>query len=217
MRLNADFSRPVTVAFEDYQWVASPQAGVARVMLDRIGAEKARATSIVRYAPRSVFPRHVHPGGEEILVLSGVFSEGDCHYPAGYYLRNPPGSSHQPSSHDGATLFVKLWQMQPGDRASVRLDTTDPAAWVSSEGRAICPLFEDAHEQVSLQRLAPQEPVFKRAHRGAEVLVVDGQIENPGQILRKGSWMRLPEGFDPKFASGTDGAVLFVKTGHLRG
>ncbi|MEO7106084.1 MAG: cupin domain-containing protein, partial [Rhodoferax sp.] len=69
MLINADFSRRAIVAAHQHQWLASPQSGVERVMLDRVGAEKARATSIVRYAPNSHFPGHQHPGGEEILVL----------------------------------------------------------------------------------------------------------------------------------------------------
>ena len=73
MRFNADFTQFSMVKREEYQWVKSPQKGVDRVMLDRVGEEKARATSIVRYAPNSYFPSHSHPGGEEILVLSGSF------------------------------------------------------------------------------------------------------------------------------------------------
>ena len=215
MLVNADFSHPATVVSDDYQWVPSPQAGVERVMLDRLGGEKARATSIVRYAPLSCFPRHFHPGGEEIFVLEGTFSEDGNHYPAGYYLRNPPGSNHQPSSHEGAIIFVKLWQMQTDDDASVRIDTTDPASWVCGDGRDICELFENEHEQVCLQRLAPREPVFKTSHAGAELLVVDGQIDTLDQSLRQGSWMRLPQGFDPVLISGAEGATLFIKTGHL--
>ena len=75
MLVNADFSRAVIVEPGQYEWVASPQAGVERMMLDRIGEEKARATSIVRYAADSRFPPYAHPGGEEILVLSGTFSD----------------------------------------------------------------------------------------------------------------------------------------------
>ncbi|MDZ5111279.1 cupin domain-containing protein [Pseudomonas putida] len=215
MFVNADFSQPATVVSDDYQWLPSPQPGVERVMLDRLGGEMARATSIVRYAPQSCFPPHLHPGGEEIFVLSGTFSEDGNHFPAGYYLRNPPGSSHQPSSHDGAIIFVKLWQMQANDNASVRIDTTDPASWACGDGRDICPLFESEHEQVSLQRLAPREPVFKTSHAGAEVLVVDGQIDTQDQRLGRGSWMRLPQGHNPVLTSGMDGATLFIKTGHL--
>lgn len=73
MRIHADFTRRVNLSTDDMPWVPSPQAGVERRMLDRIGQEKARATSLVRYAPGSVFPAHAHPGGEEILVLSGTF------------------------------------------------------------------------------------------------------------------------------------------------
>jgi len=63
-------------------------------MLDRIGEEVAQATSIVRYAAGSHFDRHVHDGGEEILVPHGVFSDEYGDYPAGAYVRNPPGASH---------------------------------------------------------------------------------------------------------------------------
>lgn len=160
MLVNADFSRRVVVATHQYRWVASPQAGIERVMLDRLGGEQARATSIVRYAPASCFPAHLHPEGEEILVLSGTFSEDGAHYPAGWYLRNPPGSSHQPSSSDGAIIFVKLRQMRPIEHRRVRIDTNDPATWRHRDGREICPLFTNDTEQVSLQRLVPHEALF---------------------------------------------------------
>lgn len=64
MRLNADFSKRAVILPADYQWVASPMPGVERMMLDRVGDEIARATSVVRYAPDSAFSRHVHGGGE---------------------------------------------------------------------------------------------------------------------------------------------------------
>ena len=92
-------------------------------MLDRIGDEVARATSIVRYAPRSRFSAHTHGGGEEFLVLEGVFQDDHADYPAGYYVRNPPTSSHRPGSEAGCVIFVKLWQFAPDDRTQVRIDT----------------------------------------------------------------------------------------------
>jgi anti-sigma factor ChrR (cupin superfamily) len=66
MFINCRLLAAVIVEPGQYQWAASPQQGVERMMLDRIGAEQARATSIVRYAPDSRFPPHAHPGGEEI-------------------------------------------------------------------------------------------------------------------------------------------------------
>ena len=150
MLLNADFSRLAVVTPDRHDWVASPQAGVTRVMLDRVGGEVARATSIVRYVAGSRFPSHRHPGGEEILVLSGVFSDEAGDYPAGWYLRSPPGSSHAPSSAPGTTIFVKLLQMSGEERAPVRIDTRDRGNWTRDGGRGLCPLFSDGRERVVL-------------------------------------------------------------------
>jgi anti-sigma factor ChrR (cupin superfamily) len=215
MLVNADFSRRAIVTPREYQWVASPQNGVERVMLDRIGEEKARATSIVRFAPGSFFPHHQHPGGEEILVLSGTFSEGNRHYPAGWYLRSPPGSSHQPSSSEGALLFVKLWQMQPDEDRQVRIDTRDPSAWQRRNGREVCPLYSGPAEQVCLQRLTPGQAVFDATVKSAELLVLDGSITDGDASYARGSWIRLPAGEYPEFAGGGHGAMFYIKTGHL--
>lgn len=215
MLINADFSRRAIVAPHQYQWIASPQGGVERVMLDRVGAEKARATSIVRYAPDSYFPHHLHPGGEEILVLSGTFSEGDEHYPAGWYLRNPPGSSHQPSSGDGAVIFVKLQQMPLHEQLRVRIDTCDPAAWRRQGGREVCPLFSGKSEQVCLQRLAPHEVLYAEPVNGTELLVLAGDVVSDERSYERGSWMRLPVGESSEIAAGAQGATIYLKTGHL--
>ena len=215
MLIHADFSRRAIVTPDQHQWVPSPQAGVERVMLDRLGEEKARATSIVRYAPDSHFPRHLHPGGEEIFVLTGTFSDEDGHYAAGWYVRNPPGSSHQPFSIEGATIFVKLWQMQPSDRHTVRIDTRDPASWQRQAWREVCPLFSDGIEQVRLQRLAPGETVFVASANSAELLVLDGSVVIGGQAYERDSWIRLPEGDFPEITATAPGATVYLKTGHL--
>ncbi|MFT3811891.1 MAG: cupin domain-containing protein [Acidovorax sp.] len=215
MLVNADFSQCAVVLPHQYQWVASPQPGVQRVMLDRLGGEAARATSIVRYAPGSHFPRHQHPGGEEILVLSGTFSEEGVDYPAGWYLRSPPGSSHQPASDEGAVLFVKLWQMCPGEHQRVRIDTRDAALWTLRDGRASCPLFAGQAEQVSLERLAAGACVGFGQAGGAEILVLEGSLYAGEQRYAPGSWLRLPPGAYPAWAAGDTGATVYLKTGHL--
>lgn len=153
MLINHDFTRRVTVSCDDYYWVHSPQTGIDRVMLDRIGGEQARATSLVRYLPQTSFPEHQHPGGEEILVLEGQFSEGNRDYPAGWYLRNPPGSSHQPHSNKGTQLFVKLGQMTKRETVPLRIDSRAPENWREDGGMSVCPLFESAEERVCLLRM----------------------------------------------------------------
>lgn len=216
MLVNADFSIPVIVTPLQHQWVASPQPGVERVMLDRIGGEKARATSLVRYAPGSVFPPHQHPGGEEILVLSGTFSEGDEHFPAGWYLRNPPCSGHAPASREGATLFVKLRQMPVSEVQPVRINTRDASLWTNEDDRQSCALFASEDEQVFLHRLGPAAPVFKATVEGAEILVLEGALLSGEEHCASGSWMRMPSGHYPGVVAGDEGATVYVKTGRLK-
>ncbi len=215
MLIHANFSQCAVVTPDEHQWVQSPMVGVKRVMLDRVGEEKARATSVVRYAPDSHFPRHLHPGGEEILVLSGTFSDEHGHYPAGWYLRNPPGSSHQPFSVEGATIFVKLWQMQPDDNHTVRINTNDSASWQHKRGRGVCYLFSDGIEQVCLLRLAPGEAVFSEPPNSAELFVLEGSVVMEDRTYERGSWIRLPAGTSPHITAHTQGATVYLKTGHL--
>lgn len=221
MLINADFTCRASLAPEHYQWVSSPQNGVERVMLDRVGAEKARATSIVRYAPDSYFPHHLHPGGEEILVLSGTFSADNIDYPAGWYLRNPPNSGHQPYSKEGAVIFVKLWQMPAAEARYVAIDTNDAANWQKQGNRDVCHLFSDASEQVSLQRLDANEVLFTEAIKGgAEILVldgelIDGELIEDAQTYARGGWIRLPVDALTPIKAGEYGATVYLKTGHL--
>jgi ChrR-like protein with cupin domain len=114
----------------------------------------ARATSIVRYAPGSHFSPHTHGGGEEFLVLEGVFQDEHGDFPAGSYVRNPPTSRHTPGSELGCTIFVKLWQFDPSDRTGVRLDTNS-GTFRPVPGRPgvdTLNLFEDRHERVRMER-----------------------------------------------------------------
>ncbi|MEW6612429.1 MAG: cupin domain-containing protein [Pseudomonadota bacterium] len=64
--------------------------------------------ALVRWEPGTEFHRHVHPGGEEILVLEGVFEDELGSYPAGTWLRNPHMSVHTPFSREGCIIHVKV-------------------------------------------------------------------------------------------------------------
>ncbi|MBP0623676.1 cupin domain-containing protein [Cupriavidus consociatus] len=210
MYVNADFSRRLIVTPDAYHWVASPQPGVKRMMLERLGAEQGRATSIVRYATDSHFPPHTHPDGEEIFVLSGVFSEGNAHYPAGWYMRNPPGSSHRPSSAGGAVIFVKLRYMKASEQESVRIDTNDAAHWREFAGGAVCALYSDETERVALVRLDARVPL--PYGRAAELFVLDGELRVDGQGYAAGSWLRMPEGDHAEIGAGGAGATVYIRT-----
>ena len=218
MELNADFSRRAAIHAARLAWTPSAIAGVERRMLDRIGDEVARATSIVRYAPQSRFSAHTHGGGEEFLVLEGVFQDEHGDYPAGSYVRNPPTSRHTPGSAPGCVLFVKLWQFDPEDRIHLRTDAgSAPYAPVPDRpGVEIMPLFCDPSEDVRLERWRPGAAIVLTVPGGAEFLVLDGDFEEGAERFERQSWLRLPSGSVLEATAGPAGCKAWVKTGHLR-
>jgi anti-sigma factor ChrR (cupin superfamily) len=217
MEINADFSQRVAVHAARLPWVPSPMAGVERRMLDRIGDEVARATSIVRYAAGSRFSPHTHGGGEELLVLDGVFEDEHGAFPAGSYVRNPPTSRHTPSSSAGCVLLVKLWQFDPADRKEVRLDTGAIAYAPAADrpGAEWLTLFRDDSEDVRLERWAPGAAITLDVPGGAELLVLDGAFDESGERFERQSWLRLPAGSILKATTGPRGCRVWIKTGHL--
>jgi len=216
MQLNADFSQRALIRPTDSPWVASPMPGVERRMLDRIGDEVARATSIVRYAAGSHFSEHHHPGGEEFLVLDGVFSDERGDYPAGTYVRNPIGSHHAPFSREGCTIFVKLMQFDEADDQPVVIDSTR-AQWRPGlvPGLQVLPLHQHGTEHVELVRWAPG--TYFNAHRhwgGEEILVLEGTFQDEFGDYPAGSWLRSPH-LSQHTPFSEAGCLIWVKTGHL--
>ncbi len=216
MRVNADFAASAFERTGDMEWVPSPTAGVERRMLDRVGDEVARATSLVRYAPASRFPEHTHGKGEEFLVLEGVFADEHGEYPAGTYVRNPPGSSHAPASAEGCVLLVKLRQFADDDLARVVVDTHH-GAWEATgiEGVERLPLHAHRSERVALYRMASGSRVPAHEHPGGEeVFLIEGGLSDGEREYVCGDWLRLPPGSGHAVSSPA-GAVFWVKTGHL--
>lgn len=206
MRINADFTKRVAVHFDQTEWVESPAAGVERKMLDRIGEEVARATTIVRFAPGSAFSAHTHDGGEEYLVLDGVFQDETGDFPVGSYVRNPPTSSHTPSAKEGATILVKLHQFDPDDRTEVRR---------SINGQGNTQLFKDAHEDVRVFNLGAGEILNLDASQGLELFVIEGSLKESEEDFNVWDWLRLAPGTRSTAVAGASGARVWTKSGHL--
>jgi len=216
MDRNADLNQRVVLDTSALAWSPSPMAGVERRLLDRQGGEVARATSIVRYLPGSRFERHIHGGGEEILVLEGTFSDELGDYPAGTYLRNPAGSAHAPSSEGGCTLLVKLRQMHPADQQRVVIDSLQ-CSWLPGPvaGLELLPLHHWGSETVDLRRLEPGTVVPRHRHPGGEeILVLEGLFQDDHGSYPAGSWLRQPPGSAHQPTS-EQGCTIWVKSGHL--
>ncbi|MDD3765288.1 MAG: cupin domain-containing protein [Nevskiales bacterium] len=212
MKLNADFERTAFVAYATAEWQASPAPGVDRRMLDRIGDEVARATSIVRYAPGSAFAAHTHDLGEEFYVLEGVFQDEHGDYPQGSYVRNPPTSRHTPRSDAGCTIFVKLRQFEPDDRRTVCLRPDDIVFAEVAPGIGEAVLFDDAHEQVRLLRLAPGARTEIGAAGISELLLVEGRLRAGAHAMGARDWLRLPAAASVTVQADPDaGALVWIK------
>lgn len=210
MELNADLLRPAVVHAASLPWVQSPSAGVERRMLYRLGGEQAIATSIVRYAARSSFASHVHSGGEEFLVLDGVFEDEHGQYPVGSYVRNPPGSAHAPRSPDGCTIFVRLRQFRDDDRRHVvDLPSTLSGKHSPFQSRS---LFAGPDEHVAIVDFRPLAAVDFRTHAGLELLVLEGHFSTQGHFLDPWSWLRLPNDVPLIGTAGGAGCTAWVKS-----
>lgn len=218
MDVNADFSRRVVMHGGSLPWEASPMAGVDRRRLDRVDTEVDRVTTIVRYAPGSHFSSHVHGGGEEFIVLEGVFEDDYGEWPAGSYIRNPPQSSHTPGSTPGCTIFVKLWQFAPQDRTFVHANRFKLGRVGDKDrsGVQVSTLYEDTRETVQFEYWDAHSKVQIDASGGAEVLLLEGSAIESKDMLVPQSWLRAPVNSAPTFTAGDDGAIVWIKRGHLR-
>ena len=210
MKIHPDLNQTVHLSADRFEWVASPLPGVERVMLDRVGEEVAVATSIVRYAPGSYFDPHSHALGEEFLVLEGVFSDEHGDFPAGTYVRNPPGTRHKPHSEDGCVIFVKLRQFSEQDTQPV-VRTIDPTMPVNE--RRTLHRFQQEH--VECLRVPAGTRVAFDAHVCVrELLLLSGSCtwqQEKTRTLGPLSWIRMRPG-EPLRINTLDECLIFTKT-----
>ncbi len=216
MRLRDDLTRTALVQASSMPWSPSPAPGVERRMLFRRGGERAQATSIVRYAPNSAFPSHVHHGGEEFLVLAGVFVDEHGDYPAGSYVRNPPGSTHAPASVEGATLFVRLWQFRRGDaQRLVRLPGEGAIGVLRPGVSRSRVLYADTHEDIRIETWGAGTQLSVGDPEGLELLVLAGEVSLGARRLSTPDWLRVPAGTTLELAVGELGAQVWVRRAPL--
>ncbi|MFH4796827.1 cupin domain-containing protein [Vibrio alginolyticus] len=213
--LNMDFSKRIVIDTAQQEWIASPSKGVWRKPLEREAKESGHTTSVVKYEPNSQFSTHPHPQGEEILVLEGVFSDEYGDYPAGTYLRNPPGSQHAPFSEEGCVILVKLNQFESEDLETVRINTNQ-ASWQSGVGGLqVMPLHNFEHEHVALVKWPKGEKFQPHRHFGGEeIFVLSGELRDELGTYPALSWIRSPH-MSEHFPFVEQETIIWVKTGHL--
>jgi anti-sigma factor ChrR (cupin superfamily) len=200
-------------------WAPSPSGSVWRKRVHLVGpAESGQVTSVVRYEPRSSFPAHDHPDGEEILVLEGVFSDEHGNWPAGSFLLNPVGFRHAPFSEPGCVLFVKLRQFPGRERRHVAVDT-GKLPWEPSpiQGIAHKNLYQQAgfSDVTRLERWQPRaDPGTVSYEQGAEFFVLEGAFADEAGAYSEGCWLRLPAG-SVHHPRSEGGCTLYIKRAGL--
>ncbi len=97
----------VTLDTAALQWRPGPAEGVTVKPLYAQDGYRERITLLRIKAGAGPFP-HDHADGEEMFVLDGAIEDEHGSYPAGCWIRSPPGSRHAPRSSDGAVLLVWL-------------------------------------------------------------------------------------------------------------
>jgi anti-sigma factor ChrR (cupin superfamily) len=213
--INMNFAQRVVINTSELDWGSSPANGVLRKPLEREAKESGHTTSVVQYGPNTAFATHPHPKGEEIFVLEGVFSDEHGDYPAGTYLRNPPGSSHAPFSKDGCIILVKLNQFSPGDTELVRINTCEANWLVGHGGLEVMPLHDFEHEHVALVKWPKGEVFQPHTHFGGEeIFVLSGEFIDELGRYPKGTWLRSPH-MSKHHPYVEQETVILVKTGHL--
>ena len=216
--LNQDFTKRVVINTLNEKWHTSPSSGVERLYLERDNmGEYAKASSIVKFHPGSKFDNHIHDNGEEIFVLEGTFSDQHGDYTHGTYLRNPHNSDHIPFSKDGCKILVKLRQFQNGDTVSIVKDTLK-SAWLQGlvPGLKVMPLHTFQTEHVAMVKWKPNTQFNTHKHWGGEeIYVVEGVFYDQFGSYPKGTWIRSPHLSEHRPFTKNEGALIFVKTGHL--
>lgn len=94
----------LVIATKDANFLPGQVKGLSVLPLHSFEGE---STALVRWAPGTHFAPHSHFGGEEILVLEGVFSDEFGDYPKGTWIRSPHLSRHNPYSEEGCLIYVK--------------------------------------------------------------------------------------------------------------
>jgi len=216
-QINGDMTEFVAVDTKEMTWQESPSGTVWRKRLHLVGpTEAGQVTSLVMYEANSDFHAHSHPGGEEILVLGGTFSDERGDFTAGTYLLNPDGYEHTPFSKDGGIIFVKLRQY-PGESRSQIVVESQNKKWVESgiPGISIKMLYSEHEfpEQMSLQKWSPGATPGEIGYPdGAEILVLKGGLQDETGSYGEMTWLRYPAG-SKHTPSSLEGCEIYIKRG----
>jgi quercetin dioxygenase-like cupin family protein len=95
------------------EWQPLGEPGVSGVFVKVLRFDEATSrapTILLKFEPGATYPAHIHPGGEEILVLEGDIRLGKDHLFSGDYLFTAPNNAHAVFSEKGCVVLVSVPQ-----------------------------------------------------------------------------------------------------------
>jgi anti-sigma factor ChrR (cupin superfamily) len=96
----------VAVRTDSLPWQPTPRAGVTvRPLYAEAGFTD--TVRLERWARGARLGDLRYPGGAELFVLEGVFTDEAGRFARGAWLRLPPGTAHSPSTEHGCVLYIK--------------------------------------------------------------------------------------------------------------
>lgn len=95
----------IQVAWKDRNWQPTETPGLTFSVLR---PQDGGASIFLKFDKGVVGANHIHPEGEELLVVSGDITVGDRRLGPGDYLYTPPGAAHEATAHEETVLFLNL-------------------------------------------------------------------------------------------------------------
>ncbi len=184
----------IAVDTQQMEWEAAPAKGVWRKRLMVIPGEPAQLTTLVKFEPGCSFDQHGHPFGEELLILSGVFSDDSGDFTQGSYARNPDGYHHAPWTDEGCELLVMLCQFQGDDKARKHIQTSKITPVPQTKGLSVTQLHDKGNEHIALYHLDAgtsfDTTLFQ--HHLIELFIIKGKLQIWDKAYLKGVWIKTP-------------------------
>ena len=92
--------------WDDRTWTPVGAPGIERWLLRDNG--RGGASYYLKFAAGVAAPKHNHPEGEELFVVSGDITIGGRRLKAGDYLYTPPNEAHDAVAHAETVLLLSL-------------------------------------------------------------------------------------------------------------
>ncbi len=210
--MNSDIHQNVALLPDQLEWKNTDSPGVEQALLDKVTWE----SSYLRIQKNSPLPQS--DDSEEYLILSGSLKSSDQTFSAGDYLRYPSGHERTLSSgSEGALVFRKKGHFESNDTTSLTA-SANSNQWRQGmvAGLSVMPLHSHHHESIAFVKWAPNTQFNPHIHPGGEeIIVLEGTFHDEHGSYPTGSWLRNKPYSQHTPHTEDDGALIYVKTGHL--